>query len=287
MSTDSVIHDIGYQRYTGERLGAGYATRSLYVHGLRSIYGFGRSPKAKIFPWAIVAIFGAVAVIDIAIRAQSRNALMPISYLSFTDFPMTLLLLFFTSAAAPELVSRDLRNKVLPLYFSRPISRAQYAWAKFAALVTGLFALLAAPLTLIFVAGAFGLDTWRERGHEFNDYLGGLGGAAICAIFYASVGLFIASLLSRRMIASAAIVGWGLVSTAVGAIIAAILGHDSAGGAIGFGLGQMTATVGLKEWLFHIQGEFSGYGPVYLGLVVLVTALAALLLDLRYRKVSA
>jgi ABC-2 type transport system permease protein len=32
----SVIHDIGYQRYTGARLGRGYAVRSLYQLSLRS-----------------------------------------------------------------------------------------------------------------------------------------------------------------------------------------------------------------------------------------------------------
>src|SRR5258706_15858387 len=134
MSTDSVIHDIGYQRYAGERLGAGYATRSLYVHGLRSVYGFGRSAKAKIFPWAVVALLGVVATISIAVRAQTNNQVIPFTYLQYTN-RMAILFLFFTAIAAPELVSRDLRNKVLPLYFSRPISRAQYAWAKLAALI--------------------------------------------------------------------------------------------------------------------------------------------------------
>jgi ABC-2 type transport system permease protein len=46
-----VIHDIGYQRYTGPRLGRGYAIRSLYLHSLRTAFGLGRSAKAKIFPW--------------------------------------------------------------------------------------------------------------------------------------------------------------------------------------------------------------------------------------------
>src|SRR5215471_19202624 len=117
MSTDSVIHDIGYQRYAGERLGAGYAMRSLYIHGLRSVYGFGRSAKAKIFPWAIVALLSAVAIIDIAVRAQTNNQIRPFTYLQYTDPPLAVLFLFFTAVAAPELVSRDLRNKVLPLYF--------------------------------------------------------------------------------------------------------------------------------------------------------------------------
>ena len=38
-----VIHDIGYQRYEGPRLGRGYSMRALYVHSVRSAYGLGRS----------------------------------------------------------------------------------------------------------------------------------------------------------------------------------------------------------------------------------------------------
>jgi ABC-2 type transport system permease protein len=284
--TDSVIHDIGYQRYTGERLGSGYATRSLYVHGVRAVFGFGRSAKAKIFPWAIVALMGAVAIIDIAVRA--RIGTLPISYLRYTD-NMAILLLFFTAVAAPELVSRDLRNKVLPLYFSRPLSRAQYAAAKLAALISSLFLLFAAPLTLIFAAGAFGLGTWRERGHEFNDYLGGLGGAAIYAIVFGSISLFIASLLNRRMIASAAIVGWALVSSAIGGILVAILGPDTLGGATGLAFGQLSVVVFLKRWLYHVHdGEnITSHGVVFLIGALVIVAVATGLLALRYRKVSA
>ena len=53
MSESSVIHDIGYQRYTGPRLGRAAVFGALYIHGLRAAYGFGRSAKAKIFPWLV------------------------------------------------------------------------------------------------------------------------------------------------------------------------------------------------------------------------------------------
>lgn len=45
-----VIHDIGYQRYTGPRLGRRHVFGALYLHGLRTAFGLGRSAKAKIFP---------------------------------------------------------------------------------------------------------------------------------------------------------------------------------------------------------------------------------------------
>ena len=40
----------------------------------------------------------------------------------------------FVAAQAPELVVNDMRHRVLPLYFSRPIRRLDYVAAKLAAL---------------------------------------------------------------------------------------------------------------------------------------------------------
>ena len=46
------------------------------------------------------------------------------------------LLPIFVAAQAPELVVNDLRHRVLPLYFSRPIGRYDYAAAKLVALAS-------------------------------------------------------------------------------------------------------------------------------------------------------
>ena len=132
-AVSGVIHDIGYQRYTGVRLGRGYAARSLYVHGVRTAFGFGRSAKAKIFPWFVVAVMLLVAVILTAIRSLQGEVVL--GYTAFADV-MSLLTVLFCAIAGPELVSRDLRTGVLPLYFSRPLARSDYALAKWAALVT-------------------------------------------------------------------------------------------------------------------------------------------------------
>src|SRR5262245_16632929 len=77
-----VIHDIGYQRYTGPRLGRGYSRRALFLHALRAAYGFGRSAKAKIFPWIMVGIPAMVALIVTALRSQTGETLI-----EYIDFP--------------------------------------------------------------------------------------------------------------------------------------------------------------------------------------------------------
>ena len=50
-------------------------------------------------------------------------------------------------------MSRDLRFRVAPLYFSRPLSRQQYVQAKYAGMATAVFILMAMPITLL-LAGA-------------------------------------------------------------------------------------------------------------------------------------
>jgi ABC-2 type transport system permease protein len=279
-----VIHDIGYQRYAGRRLGRGYAVRSLFTHGVRTAFGLGRSGKAKIFPWSVAGILIVVAVIDIAIRSQT--GVMPISYLNYPA-DVVLLLVLYLAAAAPELVSRDLRSNVLPLYFSRPLHRSDYAWAKFAALICALWLLIATPMVLIFVGGAFGLPTWHKRWHEFTDLLGGLGLAAIYAVVFGSFALVIASLLRRRMIAAAVIVGYFIITAAVGVVIGQIIG-GTRGKAIGMLLNPGRMVVGLQEWLYRVpHTDIQGIGPVFAVVSVGFVAVSLAALLLRYRKVSA
>ena len=105
--TTGVIHDIGYQRYTGARLGRGYVVRSLYSHGVRAAFGLGRSAKAKIFPWFAVGVVSIVAVVLTAVRAQIDQVV-----LTYEEFPDALA----TRLAELGLpVSRDGRLLLVPL----------------------------------------------------------------------------------------------------------------------------------------------------------------------------
>jgi ABC-2 type transport system permease protein len=282
MSDVSAIHDIGYQRYRGERLGRSYARRSLYVHGVRTVFGLGRSGKAKIFPWFVVGVLLLVAIIMVAIRSQTGT--MPVTYV---DFPVqtTVLVLLFLAIAAPELVSRDLRSKTLPLYFSRPITRADYAVAKLAALISALFLIVAVPLTVMFLGGAFSLPS-GQIWHEVTLYLRGIAAAAIIAIVFSTAALLIASLLNRRMVAAAAIVGTFLVLSTVGGVIT-VIGGDN-GDRIGRFFGPDLIVQTLNAWLFSGDPKrYGSFGFTYLAAAIVLTAVCAILLLTRYRKVAA
>jgi ABC-2 type transport system permease protein len=278
------IHDIGYQRYRGVRLGRGYAWRSLYVHGIRTAFGFGRSGKAKVFPWFCGGVLLLVSVIMVAIRSEVGKS--PLTYVEFPQQTF-LLVLLFVAVAAPELVSRDLRGKILPLYFSRPMHREDYAWAKFAALVSAVWLVVSVPLAVMFVGGAFSLHGAGPIWHEFVDFLGGLVGAAVMALAYGSVGILIASFLGRRMVAAAAIVAVFMVTSTVGAALYAVVGGD-AGQRIGRLAGPVLLVQSLNAWMLQSDPKhWGGFGAVYLVVTLAMIVVAAMLLLVRYRRVAA
>ncbi|WP_432987921.1 ABC transporter permease [Dactylosporangium sp. CA-233914] len=282
----SVIHDIGYQRYTGARLGRWYANRSLYEHSVRAAFGIGRGAKAKIFPWLIIGIVLLVAVVVIAYRSISGQTLM--SYRAYADglsYPVML----FLAIVAPELVSRDLRDRTLPLYFSRPLSRTDYALAKYAALVTAVVLLLGVPQLLIYLGAVFTrTDGFKGAWLELGDLGPGLAGAGIRALILAGVSLLIASLSSRRAFAAAFIVGVFLISSPIVAILS-FLGNDTLQH-LSFLANPMTLMLGLQQWIFGPEATrlpIGDWGPAYgLGALVLLGGSVGLLI-LRYRKVAA
>ena len=56
----------------------------------------------------------------------------------------------FVAVQAPELVSRDLRSRVLPLYFARPIKTIDYPLAKYLAFTGACLVMLEVPLLLLY-----------------------------------------------------------------------------------------------------------------------------------------
>ena len=285
-SVSSVIHDIGYQRYRGPRLGRGYAVRSLYLHSMRAAFGIGRGAKAKIFPWLVVTIVLGVAIVEIAVRSLTGEALM--GYRGFAS-GMTLPVMLFLAVVAPELVSRDLRDGVLPLYFSRPVRRYDYALTKLAALLSAVLLLLAVPQLLIYFGAVFAADDgFGAALDELGDLGPGLAGAAIRAMVLAGIALLVASTTGRRAFAAAFIVAVFLVTAPVVGVLYAI-GNETMK-ELAFLATPMTMLNGVEEWLFGAQRNegalIGGFGPVYglsaLGLVVLSVSL----LLARYRKVA-
>jgi ABC-2 type transport system permease protein len=285
MSEAGVIHDIGYQRYEGPRLGRAAVLGALYQHGLRAAFGLGRSAKAKIFPWLVAGIVLLVAVINAAVKAKANITLF--DYFTFDD-TMSWLVIFFAAIVAPELVSRDIRSGVLPLYFSRPLRAADYVGAKVAALITAVWLLLGVPQLIMFLGAAFTTKKGMSGvWHEVGSLLPGWGYSLLWAVLFASISLLIASLTGKRAFAAGGIVAVFLMTTPVVGVLN-ILPSETAHHLSGL-VSPMTLLSGVQIWLrdgVDIGLDVGRFGPIYGIEWFCLVAACLLLLLARYRKVA-
>jgi len=198
-----VIHDIGYRRYTGRRLGRPQIVRALYWHSLRSAFGLGRGAKAKIVPVIIFAIMCLPAIANAVAVANGNARLVP--YDTYVFQLRVVLMIIFVAAQAPELVSRDLRSHVLPLYFCRPLRRMDYPLAKLAAFITACLAIIEIPLLLLYVGTVAQSHTPHAIWSQTRALIPGLLVGLMWAVLLAAIGLVLASLSGRRAYATGAI----------------------------------------------------------------------------------
>jgi ABC-2 type transport system permease protein len=283
------IHNIGYRKYDGARLGRAYATRSLFTQSLRGAYGLGRSAKSKVLPMILFGVMCLPACIIVAVAVATHMNKLPLAYTSYVVYLQAVVTIFL-AAQAPVAVSRDLRFKTTPLYFSRPIERIDYVVAKFAAMTGALFALTAAPLVVLY-AGA--LLAKLSFGTQTKDFALALVGALLLSLLFAGLGLVVAALTPRRGFGVAAVIALFTISDgAVGAVqgIAHNRGNDTVSGWLGL-FSPITLIDGAQSWMFGIDpaGQPAGPPNASAGLLFVLVILGASagcfgLLMARYRK---
>ena len=285
-----VIHDIGYRHYGGPRLGRGYVSRALFVDSAKGAYGLGRSVRSKVMPMLLLAAMCLPALIIAVFAAVTKVGELPGGYTSYL-VNVQLLIAIYVAGQSPASVSRDLRFRVISLYFSRPLERVDYVLAKYAAMTVAVFVLIAAPLTILFV-GALLAELPIDE--QVPDYLRSLAGAALCALVVAGVGLVIAAITPRRGLGVAAIISVLVVLAGIEAAVRGIAIEENedtvaryAGLLSPFTLvdGVQSALLGAESTLPAAPSGISG-GLVFLLVTVLLIGGCVGTLLLRYRKVS-
>jgi ABC-2 type transport system permease protein len=297
-SGGGVIHDIGYRHYTGPRLGRPAIIRALVWHSLRSSVGIGRGAKAKIIPVIAFVLMCLPAVANAVAVAQGGHRVVP--YDTYIFQLRVLIMIIFVAAQAPELVSRDLRSHVLPLYFSRPLGRLDYPLAKLTAFILACLALLEIPLLLLYlgtIAQAGGPSAiWAQTRALIPGLLIGL----LWAVLLASIGLALASLSGRRAYATGSIAIYFFLSWILAGLLRSIgggrgpltggLGPATAGARLSGLVSPFTTLDGVRRWLGGTsRGPVpppGGYGVLYGVMFLLLLAAALGLLAARYRKAS-
>lgn len=309
-SPSGVIHDIGYRTYTGERVGRLGIVRALYWHSLRSAWGLGRGPRAKIVPFLALVIMCLPAIANAF--AVSRTGVHAIAYDEYMyDFQLVLVL--YLAAVTPELISRDIRNRTLSLYFSRPLRRTDYPIAKVSALITAMLMLTAIPETLLYVGTIGSLHGGSAVWHETRAFFPGLELALLYSIVFSVLAAVLSCYTGRRAFATGAVAVFFFGTYVISSSLVRLTGyrphfvHDASTDGGGYfvkptspGSGPKISGLlnpanlleGLKDWVVGRAPKNSdipypgSFGIVYLAVVAALCALAFLLLIRRYQKAS-
>jgi ABC-2 type transport system permease protein len=303
MATDSVIHDIGYQHYQGPRLGRRYIAIALCLHSLRSAFGLGRGVKAKVVPVLTFVIMCAPAVVNAIAMALSQSHTRVVNYDTYTPMLRVFVMLVFVAAQAPELVARDLRSRVLPLYFARPIRRSDYPAAKYAAFVLACLAMIDIPVLLLYIGTILqvhgGSQVWAQTRAAVPGLLVGL----MWSVLLAAIALALASVSGRRAFSTGAVAIFLFMTWVLARVLTEIAGQPASGGQFGPAAPAPGAAAHLF-WLISPFGVLDGVrqwlggtnpgivaGPGHYGIAYGVALLAFLgvslaALFLRYAKVD-
>lgn len=286
------IHDIGYRHYDGPRLGRRAVQRSLFLDSARGAYGLGRAGRTKVVPALLLAAMCLPALITGVVASVVGLDELPLSY---TAYAVTLapLVSVFVATQAPASVSKDLRFRVVSLYFSRPMQRVDYVQAKYAGLALAVLVFLCAPLLVLLAAA---LLAEMPLGEQLPGLARALAGAVLLSLVLAGIGLVLAAATPRRGLGVAAIITVLVVLTSV------------QGSVMGIALSQVPERTALAGWVGVVQpftlvdgvlvrllGAESAMpaappgvlgGAVFAAVAVAVVLGCYALLVLRYRRVS-
>ena len=299
-----VIHDLGYRRYDGPRLGRRRIVAALAWHSFRSAFGFGRGAKAKVVPAIALLAICLPAVINAF--AMSKGQSRVVNYDAYVPVLRNLIMTVFVAVQAPELVSRDLRSRVLPLYFSRPIRTGDYPLAKYLGFTAACLVMLEVPLLLLYggsIANVHGGGAvWAETKALIPGLLVGL----MWAVVLAAIGLVLASLTGRRAFATGTVAIFFLLTYTLAEILLqvetqAAIDKGATGGTFGgppavslaekvSGLfSPFTLLDGVRMWLGGINladnvSAPGSFGAVYALVLLILLGLSLYGLAARYRK---
>ena len=235
MSAEGNIYDLGYQGYDGPRLGRSSVTLGLLRHTLASAYGIGRGGRAKVIPFGLgaMAVLPAVLAVGFAALASQAGAgeafgeASPIRHDTYHGITATLVMLF-CAAQAPELFGKDQRYNVLPLYFSRVLTRSDYAAARLGGLILAVFLVTVVPHIILTLGAMLSSDPVTGFSDEAAEIPRYLAVSALTSGLLGAIAGVIAAWVPRRAYATAAIIAVFLIPGIVVAVVQELAVSDLA-----------------------------------------------------------
>jgi ABC-2 type transport system permease protein len=230
------IYDLGYRGYDGPRLGRLAVLLGLMRQSLQEAFGIGRGGRAKVAPFLLLILNTLPALLAVGFTALARQsgagdlleAANPIRHGGYWSLTSTLVMLF-CAAQAPELFGRDLRYGVLPLYFSRVLTRIDYGLARTGGLFTAILIVTLTPQLVLTIGGILAApDPSAGLGKELPEIPRYLAVTLLGSAVFAGVSAVVASYTPRRAYSVAAIIALFILPPIVVTIIAALSVPDVA-----------------------------------------------------------
>jgi ABC-2 type transport system permease protein len=251
----------------------------LYKASIRRALGLRRPWRQKVAPFVLLGIVTIPAIINVGIGYVTRNQVVDrveiVTYREYVGVSSALLL--FVALVAPDVVCPDRRQHVLPLMFARPMTGVDYVVAKVGAIATIVFAFSFLPQVVLFVGNMLVSDSALDyvRGHLDVPWKVPLA-IVLLAVYYAVIGVALASLSDRRIVAGAAIIGLFLVTSITSGIL---VGEGNADGSLAAVLNVLALPLYLRDVIFlgHLEPT-SPLGGVDNGALVAAVVYAAVLL---------
>ncbi|HET8521729.1 MAG TPA: ABC transporter permease subunit, partial [Thermomicrobiales bacterium] len=206
------VFDRGYKHYDGPRLGRRHAFSALIRYSIRRALGIKKSWTAKVIPIILYVAVALPVVISLGIRAFLPTA----EVLDYPDFFPFIFIIegIFVAMIAPEMLCGDRRENVLPLYFSRAMTRLDYLLAKLVATAVLTLTISLIPAIVLWIGRQL-LETSPLS--AMRDHLGDLGrifvAGGMIALYLGAIGLLVSSFTGRKSIAVAIIVLGFVLST--------------------------------------------------------------------------
>lgn len=194
------IFDRGYLHYDGPRLGQAHAIWALARYSMGRALGIRRPWTAKIIP---LLLYAGVAI-PVAIGIGIRAFLPGFALFDYPSFFGGIFLLegIFVALIAQELMSSDRHDRLLPLYFSRPISRDSYVLAKLLAAGLLTLSMSVLPAAVLWLGnGLLAPAPLRALRTSLDDLGRIIVAGSLIAFYLGAIGLMIASFTGRKSVA--------------------------------------------------------------------------------------
>jgi ABC-2 type transport system permease protein len=248
--------------------------------------------KGKIVPVLTFTAMCLPAVVNAVVVAGDGSRLF--GYDVYVPALRVALVTIFIAAQAPELVSRDLRSRVLPLYFCRPLRRGDYPLAKYLALTGALLILIEVPLLITYLGTIASAKGGSAIWAQTRALIPGLGVGLMWAVLFAALGLVLACLTGRRAYSTGIVAISCILTFFLALLLTAAEGGmqaTTAGARIAGLFSPFTLLDGVRVWLggdpqAGLVADPGRYGPFYGVLAVLLLAACLGGLAARYRKVN-